>query len=169
MKVVDIANEIYIEQGSPTTTSIPAIAFWIRAQTGFLNTLLFEDLSINSSLELVKEDGTEVPVEIVSIIKQAYRVYDLEMSVRTTMNALATDTILTVKDNLAGTSFTRVNRNEISKTYLQMRRDEQGVLTNMINAYRLLKAQPSQIAGDDTYAGYTEAYPAYYPLLIRRY
>ena len=30
MKVVDIADEVYRELGSPTDLSIPAIAFWLR-------------------------------------------------------------------------------------------------------------------------------------------
>ena len=42
MKVVDIANEIYLELGSPTTTNLAAISFWIRANIGRLNNLINE-------------------------------------------------------------------------------------------------------------------------------
>lgn len=167
MKIVDIANEIFIENGSPTTTSVPAIAFWIRAKVGWLNTILFEDLYINEALELYNSSG-EVSLEIVSIIKQAYRVYDLEVQIRNFMNALANDSILSVSDNLGGTSFTRVNRNEISKTLVNLRGNETKFLQIMIDAYRSLKATPSQVAGDDTQAGSSNGFPYFHPLTVRR-
>jgi hypothetical protein len=169
MKVVDIANEIYIDAGSPTTTSIPAIAFWIRSKAGTINTLLYEDFVLNERLELINADGTEITQEVVSIIKQMYKVYDLEIQVRTLMNALASDSLLQVQDNLGGTSFTRVNRNEMAKTVIQMRKDEIKWLNQMIDSYRSLSSKPSQVAGDDTMVGYTQIYPAYRPLMIRRY
>lgn len=166
MKVVDIANEIYIDQGSPTSTSIPAIAFWIRSRAGTLNTLLYEDLGISSNLELIN-DGVEISPEIVSIVKQMYKVYDLEIQIRNMMNALASDSILKVTDNLGGTSFERVNRNEIAKTLILVRKDEMKILKDLIDSYRSLTSQPQQVAGDDTQPGYNQPYPAYTPLLTR--
>jgi hypothetical protein len=168
MNVVDIANEIYIDNGSPSDTSIPAIAFWIRGRVGWLNTMLFEDIYINEALELYDPSGP-IGLEIISIIKQAYRVYDLEVQVRNSMNALAVDSILSVKDNLAGTSFTRVNRNEIAKTLVALRKEETSFLKTMIDAYRSLKSSPSQVAGDDTMSGAFVPFPYYYPRSIRRY
>lgn len=168
MKIVDIANEIFIENGSPTTTSIPAIAFWIRAKVGWLNTMLFETLSVNPNYEISNDNG-EISLEIVSIIKQSYRVYDLEVQIRSMMNALATDSILSVKDNLGGTSFTRVNRNEIAKTLATIRKQESDFLQVMIDAYRSLMSAPSQVAGDDTLAGYSSGFPYYSPYTLRRY
>lgn len=169
MKIVDIANEIYLEAGSPTDTSIPAIAFWIRSKAGLINTMLYEEMSVSPTLELVNSNGTEITPEIVTIVKQFYKIYDLEVQIRKMMNALATDSILSVKDELGGTSFTRVNRNEIAKTLILVRKDEITLLNQMIDSYRSLTSQPSQVAGDDTMAGYTQAYPAYHPLMIRRY
>jgi hypothetical protein len=168
MKVVDIANEIYIEQGSPTTTSIPAIAYWVRAKAGLLNTMLYEDFVVNDGLEIINGDGSEIPTTVVSIVKQMYKVYDLEIQVRNLMNALASDGLIEVTDNLGGTSFKRVNRNEMAKTILQLRKDELKVLADLIDSYRSLTSQPSQVAGDDTTPGYHQLYPAY-PLMVRRY
>ena len=53
MKVVDIAQEIYMELGEPSSLSIPAIAFWIRSNVGALNNYIDKAFKINdSSLEI---------------------------------------------------------------------------------------------------------------------
>lgn len=169
MKIVDIANEIYIDAGSPTDTSIPAIAFWIRGKVGWLNTMVYEDLIVDPTTLELTDNGTEINTEMVSLIKQLYKVYDLDVMIRNTINSLLSDGILQVTDNLGGTSFVRANRNEMAKTLMQVRKDEIQILNQMINSYRSLTSQPSQVAGDDTMVGYVEIYPTYHPLLIRRY
>ena len=168
MKISDISTEIYLENGSPTTTSIPAIAFWLRSKMGSLNTLLFEEFSLNDGLELVNSDGTEITPEVVAIVKQLYRVYDLEVQVRTFMNALASDGLLSVQDNLGGTSFTRVNRNEVSKTLISMRKDELAFLDKLITSYRSRSSRPQQVAGDDTQVGIYPHYTSFVPY-VRTY
>jgi len=170
MKVVDIATEVFIEAGSPTDTSIPAIAYWIRTKVGLLNTLLYEDLYVNNALEIINAKPTgelEISPELVSVMKQMYKVYDYELQVRLFRNSLAADGILEVTDNLGGTSFKRVNRNEIMKTLVLLRKDEYQYLQQMIDAYRSLTSAPSQVAGDDTISGYSEPYPAYRPMWTR--
>lgn len=169
MKVVDIANEIFIDSGEPSNTSIPAISFWIRGKVGWMNTLLFEDMYVTDSLEIYDGGGSEISLEMVSVIKQSYRVYDLQLQINSSMTSLLSDGILSVSDNLAGTSFTRVNRNEIVKTLIMLRKDEMKYLDTMVHAYRSLKSVPSQVAGDDTYSGAFQNFPYYYQLSTRRY
>lgn len=167
MKVVDIATEIYIEQGSPTSTSIPAVAYWIRSKVGWLNTMLYEDLVIDTTTLEITNRGAEIDPQIVAILTQAYKIYDLEVQIRSAMNALAADSILEVSDNLGGTSFRRVNRNEIAKTLITIRKDEIGALKILIDSYRSLTSQPSQVAGDDTQSGVPEVYTLYRPFIRR--
>lgn len=153
MKVQDIANEIYIEAGSPSSTSIPAISFWVRAKVGALNNILFESFTIDSvTYEIVDGCGAEINPEAVAIIKQMYRVYDYEIQIRSNMNSLAGDSILEVTDQ--GSSVKKVNRNEVSKTLAQVRKDESTALNNLITSYRLRGAGPKQVAGDDTQVGH---------------
>ena len=170
MRIVDIANEIYIETGSPSTTTVPAIAFWLRAKAGYVNTVLYEDFVVDpTTLEIYNNDGSEVPITVVSILKQLYKTYDIELQMRNLMNSLSNDAILEVKDNLGGTSFTRVNRNEIVKTLIQWRKDELHILDLMITSYRSLTSTPTQVAGDDTLPGYMDQYPSYRPLRTQVY
>lgn len=151
MKVVDIANEIFIELGSPSTTTIPTIAFWIRTKLGDINNLLFEDFILNSDYEIVDGDGVEITPEAVAIIKKLYRLYDYDVQIRTNMNSLATDSIIEVTDQ--GSSVRKVNRNEVSKTYATLKNAEQQALNDMVTAYRLRGSSPKQVVGDDTVIG----------------
>lgn len=166
MKIADIANEIYIDSGSPTDTSLPAISFWIRGKIGNLNTLLYEDFQLEeSSQEILTSSGGELPYEVVAIIKQMYRVYDYEVQIRKQMNALANDSILRIDDQ--GTSITKVNRNMVSQTFVKIRKDEIAGLKDLIAAYHNKYSKPLQVAGDDTEIGFTE-YPGFFPFYLRR-
>ena len=49
MKVVDIANEIFIELGEPSSLSIPAITFWVRSNIGKLNNAINTQFFIKNS------------------------------------------------------------------------------------------------------------------------
>jgi hypothetical protein len=152
MKVVDIANEIYIDVGSPSTTSIPAIAFWVRAKVGEINNLLLEDFVINSSsYEILDGGGVEITPEAVAIIKKLYKIYDYELQIRLQMSAISTDTILEVADQ--GSSVKKMNRNEVSKTLAGVRKDELLGLDKLVTAYKQRGALPSQVAGDDVVEG----------------
>lgn len=151
MKVVDIANEIYVEEGSPTSTSIPAIAFWIRGRVGEINNLLFENYIINTSYEIVTDGGDEITPEAVSIIKKLFKVYYYDVQIRGHMNSISLDTVLEVTDN--GSTVRKINRNEVSKTLTILKKDEVLQLQQLITAYRSKGSTPSQIAGDDTVTG----------------
>jgi hypothetical protein len=155
MKIVDIANEIYSDIGSPTSTSIPAIAFYIRGQVGKINNLLYENFYIEETsgqYEIFDDSAAEISIDAVAIMKKIYEIYDLDVQIRAQMNALASDTILEFTE-VDGSSFRRTNRNEISKTLSSMKKDELQVLKDMVNAYRIHKAVPAQVAGDDTVEG----------------
>jgi hypothetical protein len=149
MKIVDLATSIYLESGEPTYTSIPAIAFYLRNQIGRLNSLVFEDFTINDQGEVVNSSG-EISIDATAILQQIYRIYDLQVQVNNNMNALAgTDAIIEVADKFGGQSFKKVNRNEIAKTLISIRKDEIAMLNTLIGAYHINKAKPLAVNGDD--------------------
>tara|TARA_B100000959_G_scaffold278454_1_gene336834 strand:- start:910 stop:1407 length:498 start_codon:yes stop_codon:yes gene_type:complete len=152
MKVVDIADEIYRELNSPTDLSVSAIAFWIRTNIGELNNLLFATYNVDgSSLELLDEDDVEITFEAVSVMKKMYSIHYYDLQIRKNITSLSTDTILEVSDQ--GSSVKKVNKNEISKTLASLRNQEVTSMRNLITAYRLKRAEPRQVAGDDDVAG----------------
>jgi hypothetical protein len=151
MKIVDLANELYIEIGSPTSTSIAAIAFWLRGQIGRINNLLFEDFVLDGDYEIVDGNGDEISENAAAILKAMYRVYDFNLQIRSNMTAISSDSVLRVEDN--GSSVTKINKNEVSKTLASLKEVEERALKDLITAYRLKLASPSQVVGDDTVVG----------------
>jgi hypothetical protein len=147
MRVVDIAQEIWQEIGNDTSTSLAAISYWIRGKVGAINNLLFEDFSINSDYEIVDGDGSEISIDVASIIKQMYKVYDAEVQIRSNMTALSSNSVLEVEDN--GSRVKLSNKNEVSKTFVSIKNAEQENLKNLITAYRIKRASPTAVFGDD--------------------
>jgi len=159
MKVVDIADEIYRELGSPSDLNIPVLTFWIRANMGALNSHIHEEYFINTDLEIVKTEGDsdhEVGEEEKAIMKKMYMVYHYNNLVRNTMGAASLDTVIEIESD--DTRVKKINKNEQSKTYASLKRQEYQELMDLISAYKITKSSPSQVAGDDTIAGATGSY-----------
>jgi len=77
MKVVDIAQEIYLDLNSPSDLSIAAISFWVRANVGALNSFLFSNFAVNgTTYEIVDADNNnaEIDINAVAILKKMYMI-----------------------------------------------------------------------------------------------
>mgnify|MGYP001160948232 CR=1 FL=1 len=152
MKVVDIADEIYRELGSPSDLSIPAISFWIRSNCGRLNNLIHSDFDIRSKdLEIVQTvDGNveEITTNESAILKKLYMIHFYDTKLRANMTAMTTDTILSVKDG--DSSVTKLNKNEVNKSIATVKNQEYKELQLMVATYKSTKGFPRQVAGDDT-------------------
>ena len=49
MKIVDIADQVFQELGEPSTLSIPAISYWLRANVGRLNSAINSSYSVSET------------------------------------------------------------------------------------------------------------------------
>ena len=162
MKSVDIADELYRELGSPSTLSIPAISFWLRTNLGILNNHLntsytlggapdYEIQNVYTDLQnnLITEEINE---EAKAVLKKMYLVHHYEVKLRESLAASTTDSVISVSDD--GSSVRKVNKNEVSKVYLKLLKTEMEELNKLIFSYQRRGAEPIQVAGDDTIAGY---------------
>ena len=183
MKIVDIADELFRELGEPSSISIPAISFWIRSNVGELNNRIntsfkiveygseayefsgsfispenepqaFNEASGALGLSVGSNQGKTADPVIVSIqpeeaaiLKKMY--YDKQ--IRSTVGAASTDPVVEVASD--GSRVRKINKNELSKTYLALKKEEYSELTDLINSYKLRKSTPVQVAGDDTIRG----------------
>ena len=154
MKVVDCASEIFSEIGSPSDISVAAIAYWVRANIGHLNNLLFSNFAINSSYEIVDSDNedTEIDINAVSVLKKLYMVHRYAVIIRSKISAIATDEIVEIQDQ--DTKVRKLDKNQIIKTISQEKKEEEASLNFLINAYRARNSAPTHVVGDDTVAGY---------------
>jgi hypothetical protein len=156
MKVVDVANEIYVELGEPSTLSIPPITFWLRTNIGLLNSRINTDFYIDSTdfeIKTVDKSGAilEICVDEANILKKMYMIYHYDVKLRESLGAASTDTWVEISTD--GTSVRRVNKIQQSQTYQTAKKTEMEDLDKLIAAYQRRASAPLQVAGDDTTAG----------------
>ena len=164
MKVVDIATEIFTELSEPASLSVESISYWLRMNVGELNNHLNtsfrldesseinnnidkedrEPSAFNSSLSFVAEIGPEEK----AVLKKMYMVHYYERQLRSTLGAASNDPVVEVVSD--GSKVRKINKNELSKTWLQAKNQEYNELQQLISAYVSTQNAPIQIAGDDT-------------------
>jgi hypothetical protein len=148
MKVVDIADEIFRELAYPSDLSLPAIAFWLRSNIGTLNNVINSTYAVLSS---TLEFDTDLTDQEKSIFKKLYNIHYYDLKIRSTLGAAANDAILEVSSD--GATVKKINKNELSKTYVSIRRLESEELTKLVFSYKQNASSPLQVAGDDTLRG----------------
>ena len=157
MKVVDIADEIYRELGEPTDLSLPAISYWVRSNLGALNNYINMKFDVNSTSHEIEHTGHDGAVRIIgleegAILKKMYYVHDYEKKLRSVLGAASQDAVIQISD--LGTSIRKVNKNEVGKTFAQVKKQEMEELNRMIANYKIAASIPRQVAGDDTVEGF---------------
>ena len=149
MKIADIANEIFMELGEPSTLSIPPIAFWLRTNLGGLNSRLSTSFKVES--ETPYEVSPVMGQKEKDILKKMYLIHHYDAKLRESLGAASTDTWVEISSD--GTSVRRVNKIQQSQTYQTAKRTEMEQLDQLTNAYKISKIEPLQVAGDDTVEG----------------
>ena len=173
-KIVDIADEIYRELGEPLDISIASVAFWLRTNLGKLNILLNKSYSINQ-IDLEVEAITE-PFSILekTIFKKLYNIhyYDrqiLNLVGKTKNVAIVSTSGVANQGNLQisenGMTYNRESTtrtfadgvrantqflSQMGKNFIDLKKQENEELKNLLNKYELNENTPLQVAGDDT-------------------
>jgi hypothetical protein len=150
-KIVDVADEIYRELGEPSDLNIASIAFWLRTNIGDLNILINKKFYIiDDTLEIGIEEGSGDEFKDIekSIFKMIYSMHYYERLFRNALGAASTDSTIEIDQN--GFRAKRVNKNELAKTYSDLRKQIADELQVLTKNYNLNEARPLQVAGDDT-------------------
>jgi len=150
-KIVDISDEIYRELGEPSDLSLASIAFWLRTNIGDLNILINKKFYItDNTLEIgILEDSGDVFGNIEkSIFKMIYSIHYYERLFRNALGAASTDSVLEINQN--GFMARKINKNELAKTYAQLRKQISDELYVLTKNYNLNESVPMQVVGDDT-------------------
>ena len=144
-KIVSIADEVYRELGDPSDLSIATISFWLRTNLGQLNNMLNLDKVIDeTTLELEEE----LTVDQAVIFKKLYFIHYYDLKILSTLGAASNDSVIEVASD--GARVRKINKNELSKSWMSARKAERDELDKLINAYRITASAPIQVAGDDT-------------------
>ena len=152
-KIVDISTELYSEFGEPTDLSIASIAYWLRTNIGDLNILINKKFYIDeNTLEIVSDDESDVFGNIEkSILKMLYSIHYYERMMRVSLFNATLDSVVSISDE--GSSVTKINKNEMAKTYATLRKQISDELNTLTKNYNLNEAKPLQVVGDDTIPG----------------
>jgi hypothetical protein len=146
MKIIDIATEIYRELGQPTDIGVAFVNFYLVSNVGELNNLINTEYEIDSSgSEITPELGEEEKV----IFKKLFFVYYYGKKILSVLTS-ASDSILEVSSDTGTVRMT--NKNEISKSFVTLKKLEEDALKKLISGYRSKGYAPQQVAGDDTIA-----------------
>ena len=152
-KIVDYGSEAYEFSGSFVAPEYEPQAF--NEASGALGLSLSGDNGTASLPAIVS-----IQAEESSILKKMYIVHYYDQQIRTTVGAASSDPVVEVASD--GSRVRKINKNELSKTYLSLKREEYSELTDLINSYKLRKSSPVQVAGDDTQVGqYSINYDGY--------
>jgi len=156
-KIVDVADEIYREMSEPSDLSIASIAFWLRTNIGDLNITINKDYIINETT-LEVESPTEEAFGVMekSIFKMLFSIHYYERLLRNALGAASVDGTVEVDQN--GFRAKKVNKNELAKTYAELRKQISDELMELTKNYNLNEAKPLQVAGDDTIESSSRSY-----------
>lgn len=151
-KIVDIASELYIEFGEPSDLSVPAIAYWLRTNIGDLNILINKKYIIDeNTLEIASEENEAFGNIEKSIFKMLYSIHHYERMMRKSLYDATLDSVISISDE--GSSVTKINKNEMAKTFATLRKQINDELMELTKNYNLNEAKPLQVVGDDTVPG----------------
>ena len=152
-KIVEYGADAYEFSGSFASPQYEPQAF--NEATGALGLSASSNNGTASTPAIVA-----IQPEEASILKKMYVVHYYDQQIRSTVGAASTDPVVEVASD--GSRVRKINKNELSKTYISLKKEEYSELTDLINAYKLRKSSPVQVAGDDTVVGqYSINYDGY--------
>mgnify|MGYP003649119438 FL=1 len=143
-KIVDYGPDAYEFSGSFASPQYEPQAF--NEGTGALGLSVAGDNGTASTPAIVS-----IQAEESSVLKKMYIVHYYDQQIRATVGAASSDPVVEVASD--GSRVRKINKNELSKTYISLKKEEYSELTDLINAYKLRKSSPVQVAGDDTEVG----------------
>lgn len=144
MTLIELSTRTSQNLENPDAPTVGVINYWYRHNIGALNNLINTSYSIDVSDGSIDPDLDE---QEGSIFMKLYMVYYYDTKIRANLGAASVDSVLEVAENGAVVRMT--NKNEISKSYIQMKKHEQEELNNLVTFYRGNNAVPQAVAGTD--------------------
>lgn len=155
MSIIDISSEIIndISSFDSNCQSISFVTSWLRSKVGNINLLIDTSFSIdNNTLEI-----TPTPtIEQKAIFVLLYQIFYYTIRINAGLGANAFNAIVEVDQD--GTRTRLVNRNEIAKTFIQLKKDVSLELDALVNEMKRKNVSAVQVHGDDS--SYFFSYPA---------
>jgi len=159
--VQDMADEIFGNEFEYDSgyAQFYYISGWLANNVGLLNTKIFSEYSVCND-KFYPTGGFRQ--EERSIYKQMYLYEFYTKKTRQVLRGIDNNVdFITLKEG--DTTITRVNRNEIAKTYKSLAKDAQEEMEKLVSAYNIYQARPLQVAGEDGSPIFSGSGFFYYP------
>lgn len=138
MNVTDIADEIYRELDQAPNISIPTISFWLLSNIGKLNTLLGLTIGVVSA-----QFDTDITDSQKNIFKLLYFIQFYQRQATNSLGAAAFDSVVEVEEG--NRRVRKISKNEVAKTYMQMKKSANEELIALVNAYKIAQMVPVDV------------------------
>jgi hypothetical protein len=139
MTILDLADSIYRELDLPDNTSIPVIVFWLGSNLNTLNLLLSTSYIVNEDEEAEPELGDGES----AILKHLYLINYYNYLIRSNLGASSYDWS---EISEGDSTIRRVSKNEISKSYIQVKHSLEERLQQLLIAYRRYQTIPRSLS-----------------------
>lgn len=157
MLIIDAATNLWKNiLGEPSNVSVPSICAYFRCDVGELNNLLGTCFQLNNIqgtnyLELVvgQNTGSLIDRGAIAVYSQMYLVRYYERLIRN-FTGIGNVNILVQASSDEGT-LRFVDRANLAKIYVQLRKDAEVVLIQMVNKYKQRHQTANQVTGDDIF------------------
>lgn len=140
-----LADDFYRDLNLPTTVELGSIRLWARSNIGYLNNVLGSSYTIDETTSNISPLLND---EVKAIYKKLYEVYYYGKIVRENLTSSSFEAVLEVSDDAGRVRL--ANKNEIAKTYVDLKIAEQKTLDDLINNYKLnVNMTPLSVDGKD--------------------
>jgi hypothetical protein len=125
------------------------VSGWLETNVGELNGLIHEEFAVDATGNIRQGKTSLAPVES-GIFSTLYELFYYQKSSREALRSFTySDSVdwITLKEG--DTTIQRQNKNSVSKTYIDLSRDANSRLENLLYQYNYQKSSPIQVAGED--------------------
>jgi hypothetical protein len=145
MDLLELATRTHQSLNSPSSPTVGVIQYYFRHNIGTLNNLLNSSYVIDAANGAISPDLGE---QEGSIFMSLYMIYYWGNKVNESIGAAGYDHVLEVQEN--GAIVRMVNKNSLALSFIQLKKQEQDNLDNLVCFYRGNNAVPQSIDGEDT-------------------
>lgn len=140
-----LADDFHRDLNLDSTVTLGSIRLWVRSNIGYLNNILGSSYSINETNGNVMP---EIDENVKAIYKKIYEVYYYGKIIRENLTSTSFSAVLEVSDDAGRVRL--ANKNEIAKTYVDLKEKEQQNLNNLIDNYKMnIGMEPLAVHGVD--------------------
>ena len=144
MEIVDLADDIFRnELNEPDDISIPNIVFWLLANIPSLNVLLGTNYVVDFSTSIITPELGDAES---AILKYLYLIHYSDILIKSNLNTTGGGGSALSELSDGDTTIRWVSKNEIAKSYIQLKKSLEDIFNKMVLSYKRDGAVPISLS-----------------------